>query len=104
MDNIHPDHYKKETSLECIDAMKIMFGDAAVADFCICNAFKYIWRWKNKNGKEDLHKAKWYLNSLALLGIHGYDISDEYTNFMDRMNYYIATKLDEDEDGCCKEV
>ena len=34
----------------------------AVKDFCLCNAFKYIWRTKNKNGIEDIDKAIWYLN------------------------------------------
>ena len=60
-DAINPDHYKNQTSLECIEAMEIIFGRDAVIDFCICNAWKYIWRWKNKNGGEDLEKAKWYL-------------------------------------------
>lgn len=60
-DNINPDHYKSETSLECIEAMEIIFGRDAVIDFCVCNAWKYIWRWKNKNGQEDLRKADWYL-------------------------------------------
>ena len=60
-DNINPDHYKNQTSLECIEAMEIIFGRDAVIDFCRCNAWKYIWRWKNKNGTEDLEKAKWYL-------------------------------------------
>lgn len=60
-DNINPDHYKNQTSLECIEAMEIIFGRDAVIDFCRCNAWKYIWRWKNKNGTEDLDKAKWYL-------------------------------------------
>ena len=60
-DNINPDHYKSETSLECIEAMEIIFGRDAVIDFCVCNAWKYIWRWKHKNGKEDLRKADWYL-------------------------------------------
>lgn len=60
-DNINPDHYKNQTSLECIEAMEIIFGRDAVIDFCRCNAWKYIWRWKNKNGTEDLGKANWYL-------------------------------------------
>ena len=62
MSNINPDHYKNQTSLECIEAMEIVFGTEAVMHFCALNAFKYIWRWKNKNGDEDLHKALWYLN------------------------------------------
>ncbi len=61
-DNINPDHYKSSTSLECIEAMEVIFGSEAVIDFCLCNAWKYIWRWKNKNGEEDLDKADWYVN------------------------------------------
>ena len=61
-DNINPDHYKSETSLECIETMEIIFGRDPVIDFCVCNAWKYIWRWKNKNGEEDLVKAGWYLS------------------------------------------
>ena len=60
--NINPDHYKNQTSLECIEAMEIAFGREVVLHFCLCNAFKYIWRWKNKNGEEDLEKASWYIN------------------------------------------
>jgi hypothetical protein len=59
-DNINPDHYAKSCSLECIEAMELAFGDRAVYNFCICNAWKYLWRWKNKNGVEDLYKADWY--------------------------------------------
>ena len=61
-DKINPDHYKSETSLECIDAMSIIFGEDLVIDFCVGNAWKYIWRWKNKGGQEDLQKANWYIN------------------------------------------
>lgn len=60
-DNINPEHYKDHTSLECIEAMLIVFGPEAVIDFCTCNAWKYIWRWQYKNGYEDLRKAIWYL-------------------------------------------
>ena len=56
----HPKHYN-ETAMECIDAMEIAFGNQALFDFCRCNAFKYLWRYKNKNGLEDLEKANWYL-------------------------------------------
>lgn len=62
-DNVnHPAHYEASTSIECIEAMMLLFGPRAVYDFCMCNAFKYIWRYRNKNGLEDLHKAKWYLD------------------------------------------
>lgn len=59
--NINPDHYKNQCSIECIEAMQLAFGPIAVLNFCICNAFKYLWRHKNKNGMEDLDKAKWYV-------------------------------------------
>ena len=42
-------------------------GAAAVQDFCICNAFKYLYRHKNKNGVEDIKKAIWYLNKFVEL-------------------------------------
>ena len=62
-DNVNsPAHYAGNTSLECIDVMCVMFGRRAVCIFCLCNAFKYMWRYKHKNGEEDLEKAKWYLN------------------------------------------
>ena len=56
----HPTHYT-ECSLECIDVMLAVFGRRAVTDFCILNAFKYMWRYEHKNGLEDLQKAERYL-------------------------------------------
>lgn len=58
-----PAHYTSG-GIECIDAMQAAFGDEAVKDFCLCNAFKYLWRHRSKNGVEDLKKARWYLNRL----------------------------------------
>lgn len=57
----HPHHYN-DGSIECIDAMVSAFGKVDVATFCAVNAFKYIWRYKNKHGEEDLDKAAWYLD------------------------------------------
>ena len=57
----HPAHYT-QGGVECIDAMISAFGKETVANFCLCNAFKYVWRTKKKNGIEDIDKAKWYLN------------------------------------------
>ena len=56
----HPRHY--DGGIECIDAMKESQGIFAVRDFCICNVFKYVWRFRRKNGLEDLKKARWYLD------------------------------------------
>jgi len=64
-DNVnHPSHYT-QGSIECIDAIeestKGLLGIAAV---CVANVIKYIWRYKFKNGIEDLKKARWYLDKL----------------------------------------
>ena len=91
VDPTNPDHYKNHTSLECIEAMEIIFGVSAVIDFCVCNAWKYIWRWKNKNGAEDLDKAKWYIERAREL-IDYNDIVAAKKRYMDillRMNDYI---------------
>ena len=63
----HPVHYEGSTSLECIDAMRIAFGEEALIAFCKLNAFKYLWRHKNKNGKQDVQKAQWYLDKASSL-------------------------------------
>ena len=59
----HPSHYETG-KFECIEVMEEVFGTEAVKDFCICNAFKYLYRHKRKNGIEDLKKAVWYLNKV----------------------------------------
>ena len=92
-DNINPDHYKSSTSLECIEAMEIVFGTRAVIDFCMCNAWKYIWRWKNKNGVEDLNKAKWYIKKATELDPFGYEVTVE------RMLAYINVNNRPEQDG-----
>ena len=61
-DNINPSHYKSQCSLECIEAMQMAFGKEMVYGFCICNAWKYMWRYENKNGVEDIKKARWYVD------------------------------------------
>lgn len=62
----HPPHYTSGT-MECIDAMVETQGRASTMEYCICNAFKYIWRHKHKNGVEDIEKAIWYLNKYVEL-------------------------------------
>ena len=64
-DNVnHPRHYN-EGGIECIEALKAATtGLTGVESFCTANAIKYLWRWKYKNGIEDLNKAKWYIDYL----------------------------------------
>ena len=59
----HPEHYKTG-DYECIDVMISQHGAEAVKDFCLLNAFKYLWRCKKKHDdpKEDVAKAAWYLD------------------------------------------
>lgn len=62
----HPTYYTKK-SIECIDAMIETQGVETVKSFCVCNAFKYLWRHNEKNGDEDIKKASWYLNKAVEL-------------------------------------
>ena len=59
----HPIHYQNNGK-ECIDLMIEKYGLLATIDFCILNAFKYIFRCGRKEGNPDyqeLNKAEWYL-------------------------------------------
>lgn len=57
----HPDHYNSG-GIECIDAIRSSLGLKEFADFCKGNIIKYLWRYRMKNGVEDLKKARVYLN------------------------------------------
>lgn len=62
----HPAHYTKG-GVECIDAIKSAISDlVGIEAFCTGNAIKYLYRWKDKGGKQDLEKAKWYINRLEV--------------------------------------
>jgi len=55
IDNVNrPKHYTQQPH-ECIEFAEHL-------GFCLGNAFKYVWRFGQKNGTEDLKKARWYLN------------------------------------------
>ena len=61
MDNVeHPSHYNQD-GIECIEAIKASLG-TGFPDYCKGNVMKYLWRYKYKNGLEDLKKAQVYLN------------------------------------------
>ena len=52
----HPKHYTSHPSgVECITVTEHM-------NFCVGNAIKYLWRSEQKNGLEDLRKARWYID------------------------------------------
>jgi hypothetical protein len=61
----HPQHYTSGEAkctcgriVECIDIVRTLGFNAG-------NIIKYVWRYKDKNGLEDLKKAQWYLNDLV---------------------------------------
>lgn len=61
----HPSHYQSESGLEVIDVIKAFTSNlTGVEATDTGNVLKYMCRWKNKNGVEDLKKAKWYLEHL----------------------------------------
>lgn len=64
-DNVnHPNHYT-QGNVECIEALKAATSNLkGIEAICTANAIKYLWRWKDKNGIEDLNKAKWYIDRL----------------------------------------
>lgn len=69
----HPKHYEGHSSIECIDNMCLIFGATATHNYCLMNAYKYMSRYKFKNGMEDLQKARWYLDNATSLQ-HGYNL------------------------------
>lgn len=59
-----PRHYTAG-GIECIEAIKAAIGGLkGIEAFYTGNAIKYLWRWKLKNGTEDLEKAKRYIDYL----------------------------------------
>lgn len=64
-DNVnHPRHYCKG-GIECIDAIRAAVSDLRGVEAVYAgNVIKYVWRYKGKNGLEDLKKAKHYLEWL----------------------------------------
>lgn len=64
----HPAHYEGD-KIECIDAMIEALGEENVKGFCLCNAFKYIFRCMKKHDTPlaDIKKARWYLDKFIEL-------------------------------------
>lgn len=55
-----PSHYNQD-GIECIDAIRASLGPEGFEAYCKGNCMKYLWRYKYKNGLEDLKKAQVYL-------------------------------------------
>ena len=60
----HPSHYT-QGGIECIDALKAAtISKTGIEAICTANAIKYLWRYEEKNGIEDVKKARWYIDRL----------------------------------------
>ena len=60
----HPSHYT-QGGIECIDAITAAtVGKTGIEAVCVANVIKYLWRYEEKNGLEDVKKARWYLERL----------------------------------------
>jgi hypothetical protein len=63
IDNVNsPPHYN-QAGIECVDAIAAATSDG-FEYYLQGNILKYLWRYRYKNGIEDLKKAQWYLNKL----------------------------------------
>lgn len=82
-DNVNsPAHYT-QGGIECIEALKAAtVGKTGIEAVCVANVIKYVWRYEEKNGLEDVKKAQWYLERLI----------KELENKTDPVK---------EEDGCC---
>lgn len=69
----HPNHYTSG-DIECIDAIRASMTKEEFEGYCKGNFMKYVWRYRNKNGPQDLEKAKVYLNWL-LDSLNGKDLT-----------------------------
>lgn len=59
-----PAHYTMG-KIEAIDGIAAACaGLEGIEAVCTANSIKYLWRWKHKNGVEDLRKAAWYIDRL----------------------------------------
>jgi hypothetical protein len=65
-DNVNsPKHYNhNHKGIEAIVAIEASMSSEEFLGYLKGNVLKYIWRYRYKNGIEDLNKATWYLNLL----------------------------------------
>ena len=60
----HPSHYT-QGGIECIDCIKsAIVGKVGIEAFCVGNDIKYLFRYEEKNGIEDVKKARWCIDRL----------------------------------------
>lgn len=61
----HPKHYQSKSGLEVIDVIKAFTdGLTGIEAYEVANIIKYICRYKDKNGVQDIEKLIWYAMDL----------------------------------------
>lgn len=89
----HPSHYSG--SIEAIDAIAAATAElTGVEAFDTGNALKYLWRWKRKNGVEDLNKAVWYIQHLIK---HLEGTETKAVEIQSSLNKYLTMTVDGNE-------
>ena len=104
IDNVNnPTHYT-QGEIECIDCIKAAtVNKVGIEAFCVGNAIKYLFRYENKNGLEDVRKAQWYINRL----IQELEEKKENCSFIDPddvvgdCNECANYNMDENSEPCC---
>lgn len=93
-DAINPAHYQRD-GMECIDAIAAAVQNlSGIEAYCTGAAIKYLWRWDEKGGVEDLRKALWYINYTADQREQD-DMYREIQETTDRLNMLAAMNNDE---------
>ena len=62
-----PAHYA-DTKIECLDYIRETLSKEEYVGYLRGNIWKYLHRWRKKNGTEDLYKARFYLDELIVMG------------------------------------
>lgn len=91
----HPSHYQ-HGNYECIEVLNDVLSNLnGIESFCIGNAIKYLWRFKDKNGVEDLEKCKWYIDYLVNNVYTGFEDDEEDENVFNGDTITFVTNIKE---------
>ena len=91
----HPKHYCREDAIECLDEMRLVFGDDIVAAFCLCNVWKYRYRAASKGQEEDLKKSDFYMRKYKELITRRNILGVESTMSLEEVKDIVKKTLDE---------
>lgn len=90
----HPKHYCREDAIECLDEMRLVFGDDIVAAFCLGNVWKYRYRAASKGQEEDLKKSDFYMRKYKELITQRNLLGIESTTSLEELKDIVKETLD----------